>query len=258
MAYQSHLPTDTLLKQTYQIERMLASGGFGITYLARHTLMTNKQFVIKEFFLNGVCIRVSGATVQAESAQTAKFETYKAKFLEEAMTIASLPDAPHNPHLVKVLDFFYENNTAYMVMPYIQGVDLERFTQMQPSNRLPEPEALDYIRQAAEGLQTAHQQNILHRDIKPSNLMRQPNGQIVIIDFGAAREFISIEQSQSMSVIYTPGYAPIEQYSVREKRGDYTDTYALGATLYRLLTGQTPSDAVHAVDSAENVESCGE
>jgi uncharacterized protein (TIGR02145 family) len=74
--------------------------------------------------------------------------------------------------------------------------------------------------------------------------MRQPNGQIVIIDFGAAREFISIEQSQSMSVIYTPGYAPIEQYSVREKRGDYTDIYALGATLYRLLTGQTPSDAV--------------
>jgi formylglycine-generating enzyme required for sulfatase activity len=240
MGYINHLPIGTILKEQYQIERPLSSGGFGITYLARHTLITNKQFVIKEFFLSGVCIRVAGMTVQPESAKTHQFERYKGKFLDEAKTIAQLPD---DPHLIKVVDFFYANNTAYMVMPYIQGVDLERFVREKPRQRLPETEALDYVQQAALGLQLAHQKKILHLDIKPANLMRQPNGQIVIIDFGAAREFITQDLIQTTIPIYTVGYAPIEQYSSREQRGDYTDIYALGATLYRLLTGEQPLDA---------------
>jgi formylglycine-generating enzyme required for sulfatase activity len=241
MGYINHLPIGTILKEQYQIERPLSSGGFGITYLARHTLITNKQFVIKEFFLSGVCIRVADTTVQPETARTHQFEIYKGKFLDEAKTIAQLPD---DPHLIKVVDFFYAHNTAYMVMAYIEGVDLERFVREKPRQRLPETEALNYVQQVAHGLQLAHQKKILHRDIKPANLMRQPNGQIVIIDFGAARDFIAQDMVQTMTPIYTPGYAPLEQYSSRGQRGDYTDVYALGATLYRLLTGEKPMDAL--------------
>jgi serine/threonine protein kinase len=237
--YQS-LRIGSILNSKYKIVKLLGSGGFGITYLVQHLEIDNKIFVVKEFFLNGVCVRVHGTTVQTDAPQQNKFEIYKSKFVNEARTIAKLEG---NTNIVEVSDFFYENNTAYMVMPYIQGHDLEVYTRQQPQNRLSEREALDYIKQSAIGLQASHAQNILHRDIKPSNLMRRSNGQIAIIDFGAAREYINIDRSQAMSVIYTLGYAPFEQYSSIAKRGAYSDIYALGATFYRLVTGQVPSDA---------------
>jgi serine/threonine protein kinase len=243
MEYQSNLQAGTVLKATYIIEKMLGVGGFSLTYLAHHINISTKRFVIKEFFLSGICVRADGATVQTDSNLThkQKFDTYKSKFVEEARTLASLEG---NLHIVEVSDFFYEHNTAYMVMTYIQGENLDTYTRQHAEERLPISEAIHYVEQAAMGLQAAHQKNILHRDIKPANLMRQPNGNIVLIDFGAAREYISLDRSQLMSVIYTPGYAPFEQYSSKAKRGAYTDIYALGATLYRFVTGVIPSDAL--------------
>ncbi len=246
MQYQSAIPKDTLLKDTYLIESVIGQGGFGITYLVRHKELTNRRFVVKEFYMNGLCIRINGKIVQADSTHSPKFEQYKAKFIEEAETISRLHDCPE---IIEVIDFFRENNTAYMVMPYISEQNLEQYVKLQPNNRLSEDEAISYILQAAKGLAAAHKKHILHRDIKPSNLLRTVDGKIVLIDFGTAREYISQDQSQAMSVIYTPGYAPKEQYSYSAKRGDFSDIYSLGATLYRLVTGQVPKDAIYRLDN---------
>lgn len=204
----------------------------GITYLGHDTRL-RRPVAIKEFFPTG-CLR-HNASVQLTGATSAgQYATIKGRFLEEARTLAQF----HHPGIVDVYTCFEENNTAYMVMEFLQGKTLLR--RLEEHNApLGEAEAVGYIRSIAAALQVVHGAGLLHRDLKPDNIMVCPDGRVVLIDFGTAKEYVA-GKTQNHSIIVTPGYAPLEQYAQRAQRGTYTDIYALAATLYHLLTGELP------------------
>lgn len=232
------LPAGRLLKNgTYRIERVLGQGGFGITYLALHIAL-EKQVVVKEFFMRGYSIRKADNTVGVQSLGEIDYHKYKDKFLEEARLLAKFE---HNACIVDVTDHFEENNTAYFVMTYIKGSNLTQYAQLK-GGKITEQEAIRVVKELAVALREMHSKSVLHRDLKPDNILIGDSGKIFLIDFGAAREFISQEATQH-SVLLTPGYAPIEQYDNFAQRGSFTDIYSLGATLYRVLTGVVPAAA---------------
>lgn len=240
MEKQTILQTGVSLQNgKYRIERVLGQGGFGITYLAYQTTFQD-NVVIKEFFLNGFCMRAEDNAVHSINLPTGEFGKFKDRFLQEARFLYKLKG---NKNIAEVVDFFEENGTAYMVMPFIAEEDVEKYTRKQPNNRLSETEAIDFMKQTANALEIVHANHILHRDIKPSNLLRKNDGTVVLIDFGSARELLSGEFSQAMSTIISAGYAPPEQYNVSAKRGPFSDIYSMGGTLYRLITGKMPLDA---------------
>jgi serine/threonine protein kinase len=225
----------TLAGGKYVIESVLGVGGFGITYKAHHSKL-NQYFAIKEFFINGFCVRnTQNLTVHLQGMNQAVYDKYRDKFVEEAQTLAQLD----HPNIVKVMDVFDENGTAYIVMPFLQGGTLQGMVEKKGA--LPYGEAVNYIAQIAEAAGYIHQKNILHRDIKPDNVIITPENKVVLIDFGSAREFIH-DKTQSHTSILTKGYAPIEQYSADSKKGSYSDIYAIGAVFYFCLTGQKPMD----------------
>lgn len=205
----------------YTIEKTLGEGGFGITYLARQN---NSQLVVIKTLNNDVRRRPD-------------FTKFQQDFLNEALRLAKCS----HPHIVQIYEVFQEGLLWCMAMEYINGEDLASYL----SNRgtLPEVEALRYIQQIGDALTTVHRQGLLHRDIKPHNIMvRYGTSNAVLIDFGIAREF-TVNQTQTHTQFLSNGYAPIEQYDRRAKRGAYTDTYALAATLYSILTGEVPVDS---------------
>jgi serine/threonine protein kinase len=206
----------------YTIERELPEGGFGITYLA---LKKNGQKVVLK-------------TLNDKVQQRPDFAKLQEDFLNEALRLAKCP----HPHIAKVGQIFQEGPLWCMVMDYIDGGNLaDRVVQ---KGILPEDEALIYIQQIGAALTVVHQQGLLHRDIKPQNIMlRKGTKEAVLIDFGIAREFTP-NLTQTHTEFLTHGYAPIEQYYKRNKRGAYTDIYALAATLYSLLTGVVPVSAL--------------
>ena len=205
----------------YTIEREIGDGGFGITYL---TFKKNGQKVVIK-------------TLNDKVQQRPDFAKLQEDFLNEALRLAKCP----HPHIAKVGPVFQEGHLWCMVMDYIDGGNLaDRVVQ---KGILPEDEALLYIEQIGAALTVVHQQGLLHRDIKPQNIMlRQGKKEAVLIDFGIAREFTP-NLTQTHTQFLTHGYAPIEQYYKRNKRGAYTDIYALAATLYSLLTGVVPVSA---------------
>jgi WD40 repeat protein/predicted Ser/Thr protein kinase len=238
-----HLPLGTkLLKGKYTVGKVLGQGGFGITYKGADTTLF-RPVAIKEFFPEG-CQR-KGTTVQPTHIPLSEFAQMRQRFLEEARVLASLS----HPNIVKIFDFFEENNTAYMVMEYLSGKSLAKVLG-ERGGVLGEQEAVGYILKVCEALEVVHRAGYLHRDIKPENIIICDDGRVVLVDFGAAREYVAGKTGR-MSVILTPGYAPLEQYAEKARRGAYTDIYALGATLYHLLTGLVP---VSAPDRATGVE----
>lgn len=237
-------PKTTLQSGRYIIEENLGAGGFGITYKATDTVL-QRPVAIKEFFLYSECIRQGKIVQPIGSISTQAYQESKQAFIQEAQLLAKF----NHSHIVKVYDFFEENNTAYMVMEFIEGKSLSKLLEEMGGVML-EDEAIRYILQVAEGLKDVHKAGYLHRDINPNNIMVKTTGEAVLIDFGIARQFIAMK-TQSMTSLLTDGYAPLEQYGSRAKFGPYTDIYALGATLYHLLTGQTPvsaPDRVHGVE----------
>jgi serine/threonine protein kinase len=165
--------------------------------------------------------------------------------LDEARLLASL----NHPGIVKVYDFFEENNTAYMVMEYLRGKSLAKLVE-ERGGALGEKEAVGYILKVCEALEVVHKAGYLHRDIKPENIIVCEDGRVVLVDFGAARSFMAGKTGR-MTVILTPGFAPYEQYATMARFGPTLDIYALGATLYYLLTGEVP---ISAPDRAIGVE----
>lgn len=226
-------PNTTLQGGKYRIEQVLGQGGFGITYLAVQT-SDNRQVAIKELFLNGVNERVGTVIQVSNSANDTLFEKQKEKFKKEAKRIMSLD----NEHIVKVYDLFEENNTVYYVMDYLEGESLASKMKRE-GHPLTESEVMDILPQLLDALSEIHQYKIWHLDIKPANIMLV-NNSIVLIDFGASKQITPSEMT-STALYFTPGYAPAEQTGMLFKQfGPWTDLYAVGATIFNLLTGKSP------------------
>lgn len=213
----------TLQAGKYTLEEVLGEGGFGITFKAMHHAL-GQNVVIKT--LNETSLRSPQFAYLARSCQ------------DEARRLALC----NHPNIVRVSDFFTENNVPYLVMDYIPGATLEQI--IFPDHPLPEAIAIHYIRQVGAALQVVHQNGLLHRDVKPGNIiLRQGTQEVVLIDFGIAREFTPGMPQTHTSIIST-GYAPIEQYISQAPRTPATDVYGLAATLYALLTAQVPVASV--------------
>lgn len=226
----------TLQNGKYRIEKVLGQGGFGITYLATQTVLGNKV-AIKELFMQGVNDRQDSSVTVSNNANSNLFAHQKRKFVKEAQRIAGLD----NKHIVKVHDMFEENDTAYYVMDYIDGVSLQEVITHH-HGALAESSVRDYLNQILSALSAMHQHSIWHLDIKPANIMLDKNGNIVLIDFGASKQIESdgtLTVSTSLSL--TQGFAAPEQLQgTIQNIGAWTDFYALGATLYVLLTRTMP------------------
>lgn len=237
-----YLTNNTLLQGgKYKIVGHISSGGFGNTYEGVHTMM-DTRVAIKEFFPKMFCNRDENTSHITVATQSNKelVDKLRKKFIEEAKAIFKM----NHPNIVKVHDIFEENDTAYYVMDYIDGKSLGDIVKQR--GPLPEAEAVGYIRQVADALKYVHSLNRLHLDIKPGNVMVDATGHAMLIDFGASKHYDmeSGENTSTLMGVNTKGYAPVEQSTQSfTKFSPATDIYALGATLYKMLTGITPPDA---------------
>ena len=233
----------TRLIGRYTIEKVLGQGGFGITYLGIDELH-EKKVAIKEFFPQGIVTR----NIEYEDAVTVTFvgekDNYnkgKEKFLKEARIMARFSK---DEGIVKARDFFEINNTAYIVMEYLEGITLKQY--LRENERIEPEELLELFVPLIESLDEIHSQGLIHRDISPDNIMVLLGGKIKLMDFGAARDYTDFGE-KSLSLILKPGYAPPEQYQTHGVQGPWTDIYALCATMYKCLTGENPPDAIERV-----------
>ncbi len=230
-----HLPTGTRLAgDRYSIGRVLGQGGFGITYQGAD--MTMKRLVaIKELFPDG-STRNENSVTPPRALGKKGFADNKASFLKEVSVLARF----NHEGIVRVYDTFEDNETAYLVMEFLQGETFsERISKWGTLNG---EEVLEIAKKLCEALQVVHEAGLLHRDVKPDNIFFTEDERIVLIDFGSARQFVADKTSKHTQFI-TPGYAPLEQYASEAKFGPYTDVYALGATLYHALKGHAPPNA---------------
>ena len=248
MTMQALRVNSTLQGGKYRIIEKLGQGGFGITYLAENTLLEGKV-AIKEFFFKEYCERddsTSRVTIPT-SGNREIVERFKQKFIKEAKTIFRL----NHPNIVRILDVFEENGTAYYVMEYIEGESLGDMVKRRGA--IPEAEALGYVKDVASALEYIHSKNINHLDIKPGNLMRRnEDGKALVIDFGVAKQYdaVTSEGTTTTPVGITHGYSPAEQYRKNgvQAFSPQSDVYALAATLFKLLTGNTPPEAIEIQD----------
>jgi len=234
----------------YRIEQHLGSGGFGNTYRVLDTT-DGKTYALKEFYLKGVNERDADSRIVSVSNadNSAEFESQRAKFRKESMRLQTLD----NPHVVHVYHLFDENGTTYYVMDFLEGESLSARMKRQ-GHPFSEAEVLDMTSQILVALDTVHSANIWHLDLKPGNIMTAGDGRLVLIDFGASKQFHDGDGrslSTSTGLCYTPGYAPTEQIAGEANRmGPWTDLYALGATVYNLLTMEAPP-SVSAIQDGE-------
>lgn len=232
----------------YEIGQVLGVGGFGITYKGYdHTLSCD--VAIKEYLPSGVALRAGdGVTVAPKSRQDQDFYSYGLdRFLEEARILAKFRERS----IVRVSRYLEGNGTAYLVMDYEHGQPLDAYMKM--CDAVTEERILSILMPLLVGLTEVHGKGYLHRDIKPANIYLREDGSPVLLDFGAARQSMS-DQTQAVTSMVTPGYAPIEQYNTTGKQGPWTDLYGLGATLYRYIVGQNPigaPDRVMALQAGE-------
>ena len=245
----------TRLIGRYTIEGVLGQGGFGITYLGIDELH-EKKVAIKEFFPQGIVTR----NIEYQDTVTVTFvgekENYekgKERFLKEARTMAKFSK---DEGIVKALDFFEINNTAYIVMEYLEGITLKQY--LRENQRIAPEDLIELLVPLIESLDEIHSQGMIHRDISPDNIMVLPDGRIKLMDFGAARDYTEFGE-KSLSIVLKPGYAPPEQYQTHGVQGPWTDIYALCATMYKCITGENPPDAIERVmdDSLKKISEFG-
>jgi serine/threonine protein kinase len=268
---------DSILKSPhfeYCIKRTLGHGAFGVTYLAEttvssvvkvdgplgeieQTVETKIKVAIKEFFMHELCSRTEDGTI-TDSSSSSMVSDYRRRFRKEAENLSIMK----HPGIVRVMDVFDQNNTTYYAMEYIEGVSLDDYIKQHI--HLDEQEAIAILNETGDALAYMHKQRMLHLDMKPKNIMRRKDGKLFLIDFGLSKHYNENGEAESSTSIGlgTPGYAPIEQ-SV--KQGSqifpaYIDVYALGATLFKMLTGETPPPAAEIMNEGfpfEELQNCG-
>jgi len=236
----SLLPVGAFLRGgKYRVDRYLSSGNFGNTYIVTD-MASGVHLAMKEFYLRGYCYRTNMRQVTMSPAVSPeRINQHRDKFKKEAFRMKELK----GDHVVHIYDLFDENNTSYYVMDYVQGESLASYME-HTGKPLTEEQTLYILDQLLDGLEEVHKEKIWHLDLKPDNIMIDRNGKVVIIDFGASKQLgDSGKYTGTTGVLcYTPGYAPIEQMSQdMASIGPWTDIYALGATLYNLLTNITPT-----------------
>ena len=241
----NHLPKGTLLNNRYIVGVVCGFGGFGIIYKVWDTQL-EIIVAIKEYFPNGSVNRVPGTTplVLFKGSRLREFQFGLTRFIEEARTTAKYGS---HKNIVNVFDYFEENHTAYIVMEYLDGISLDKYLQqfetVEGAGRLDIDTALDITLSVCNALKALHADGIIHRDISPDNIYMLLNGSYKLYDFGAAR--FSADENRMLTVILKPGYAPPEQYDKVNPQGPWTDIYALGATLYKMVTGVKPVESLN-------------
>ena len=243
-------PNTTLQGGKYRIERVLGQGGFGNTYIATNTVFDD-HVAIKEFFMQGINDRDenSGSVTIGVESNTQQFDEQKEKFKKEARRLWKLK----NEHIVKVHDLFEENGTAYYVMDYIDGESLaERLKRT--GKPMSEQDIKKLLPQILDALKEVHKNDMWHLDLKPGNIMVDKQGNAYLIDFGASKQIrANGNMTTSTALCYTPGYAPNEQIGqMYDRFGPWTDIYALGATIYNLLTNKKPPMAIDIEEDEED------
>ncbi len=239
-----HIPPGSVLQQRYIVGRALGFGGFGITYVGWDYVMSRKV-AIKEYLPSEFATRMP-TQLKVTIYSGEREEQYKEgliKTMEEAKRLAKFESVPG---IVQIYDCFEENDTSYIVMEFLEGMSLKEY--IAEKGKMTPEQALPVVLQIAAAMEEVHKTGILHRDIAPDNIYvlnpEEPDAlQVKLLDFGAAR-YATTKHSKSLSVIIKPGYAPEEQYRSRGDQGSWTDVYALAATLYKMLTGVTPEDAM--------------
>lgn len=234
----------------YKIMDVLGQGTFGITYKAKvemkgalGRLDSNMYVAVKEFFMKEVNGRENSSVTSGSTSNGGLFYYYRDKFEREARNLSTLS----HPNIVKVLEAFHANGTTYYSMEYIDGISLDKKIAQSPQGRIPLTEAIETLKQISAAIAFMHSRNMLHLDVKPGNVMMRKDGTAVLIDFGLSKQYTSDGEPESSTKVGagTPGYAPIEQASYHEGKGFPTmmDVYALGGTLFKMLTGQRPPEA---------------
>ncbi len=243
-----HLQPGTQLNGKYLLGRVLGEGGFGITYMGLDQLLGLKV-AIKEYFPSGLVNRNSTVTQEVSANlgdSLIPFEKGRSRFLQEAQILARFAG---EPGIVGIRDFFTANNTAYIVMEYLEGVTLR--DHLKNNGPMTFDAAVTLLQPVMQSLRKVHQLDLIHRDISPDNIMLLKNGQVKLLDFGAARNVTGVDE-RSLSVMLKPGFAPEEQYRTKGHQGPWTDVYALSATIYRCITGQNPEESMNRVFVDEN------
>lgn len=237
------LQRNTGLIGRYVIQKVLGQGGFGITYLGIDKLYGNKV-AIKEYYPQKIAMRKAqykDVVTVTSIEEKNNYNKGKKRFLDEAQVMARFNK---NEGIVKILDFFEANNTAYIVMEYLEGITLKQY--LGKYGVIQFRNLIEMMLPLLEALIEIHSQGLIHRDISPDNIMVQHNGKLKLMDFGATRDYTE-SGNKSLTVILKPGYAPPEQYQTHGVQGPWTDIYALCATIYKCLTGITPPDAIARV-----------
>ncbi len=233
-----HITPGVVIAGRYTIGRVLGSGGFGITYMGYDNLLQQKV-AIKEYLPTEFATRMPSqnqVTIYG-GEQEEQFKAGMAKTLEEAQRLAKFQDEPGICH---VYDFFEENNTAYIVMEFLDGETLK--DRLKREGKMTVEESLPIIFSVLSALKVVHAEGIIHRDIAPDNIYLLKTGEVKLLDFGASRH-ATTTHSKSLTVIVKFGYAPVEQYQSNGKQGPWTDIYALAATFYKMITGVRPQEA---------------
>lgn len=234
-----HMAPGSLLYDRYIVGKVLGFGGFGVTYIGWDGKLEQKV-AIKEYLPSEFSTRMPGQThvTVFNGDKNRQFQDGLQKFVEEAKRLAKFQN---EPGIVKIFDSFTENDTAYIVMEFLDGETLSE--RLKREECIPEDEAVTMLWPLMNSLQVVHEEGILHRDIAPDNIFLTKAGEVKLIDFGASR-YATTSCSRSLTVIIKPGYSPEEQYRSRGDQGPHTDVYALAATLYKMVTGKTPPDAM--------------
>ena len=230
------LPAGTRL-ENYRIQRTLASGGFSIVYLAHDE--NESPVVIKEYLPSTLAVRTeAGASPKVAATDLARFRYGLKCFFEEGRALAKL----QHPNVVRVLNFFRANETVYLVMRYERGRTLQEHIQARRRGAVKESFIRHVFSLLLNGLREVHSNKLLHLDIKPANIYIRNDGTPLLIDFGAARQTLT-QEGMRLNPMYTPGFAPPEQYKNRDLLGPWSDCYAIGASIFACLSGMAPQPA---------------